>query len=123
MSFILRNFLKIRLTLKSIFLFYLLKNSLPKEAEVISLDLNRTKAAQNDPEHYKALKLILETFTIKYKDTTSYFQGLNFVSSFLLKTFNSPEIAFRMLCYLNEGIYKKIFNKQHPKYLPLIFYT
>jgi hypothetical protein len=95
---------------------------LPKEADVITLDLNRTKAAQDDPIHYASLKHILEVFSVKYKDTTSYFQGLNFTTSFLLKTLQDKETVFRILCHLNETIFRKMINKQHPNYLPLIFH-
>ena len=98
------------------------EEDMPKEADIIDLDLNRTKAAQEDPQHLKSLRLILKNFVIKYRDTTSYFQGLNFLTSFLMKVFKSEELSYRMLNYLNENIYAYIFNKKDEKQLPLVFY-
>ena len=101
----------------------ILDKNLPKEAEIIDLDLSRTKSAQENPEVFNVLKIVQKNFSWKYRETTSYFQGQNFLCTFFYKNFDSAEDTQRILCSLNDTIFTNIFNKKNPKLLPLTFYT
>lgn len=76
--------------------------------EQIRIDVIRTKQWKNS-DYHELLKSLIIKFIIRYKNKLEYFQGFNYITSFLLDVFGNQEESLLILDYLKDVLLEDFF--------------
>lgn len=99
-----------------------------KEIDTVQLDLSRTRGEKHT---IFRIKKLIYNFMHQYGDTIGYFQGLNFLSKFLICSFpekdkKADDYPFAVLSALVDRVYSKFFDfkedSKSGKNLLILFY-
>ena len=76
--------------------------------EQIRIDVIRTKQWKNS-DYHELLKSLIIKFIIRYQSKLEYFQGFNYITSFLLDVFGNQEEALLILDYVKDILLEDFF--------------
>jgi hypothetical protein len=76
--------------------------------EQIRIDVIRTKQWKNS-DYHELLKSLIIKFIIRYESKLEYFQGFNYITSFLLDIFGNQEEALLILDYVKDILLEDFF--------------
>jgi hypothetical protein len=76
--------------------------------EQIRIDVIRTKQWKNS-DYHELLKSLIIKFIIRYESKLEYFQGFNYITSFLLDIFGNQEESLLILDYVKDILLEDFF--------------
>lgn len=76
--------------------------------EQIRIDVIRTKQWKNS-DYHELLKSLIIKFIIRYQSKLEYFQGFNYITSFLLDVFGNQEESLLILDYVKDILLEDFF--------------